>query len=279
MIDPPMSVGFIGLGSQGGPMAHALIDAGWDTNLWARRLECLDPYLGIASFAKSPKQLAERSDVICICVRDDADVQDVMLRDDGILAGIRPESIVAIHSTISPSTCIQLGARCADMGAALLDAPVSGGGAAATDRELLVMVGGEVATFQRARPIFSAFGDPILFLGPLGMGQFAKLVNNLLFTASISLAHQAVQLGLSLGLDAEALINTLQHGSSRSFALDTYAGFRSGFEGPSPSVRFVAGLLHKDIDLFERLINERNAESGSLIEIAAQLLRTLGQPL
>ena len=113
-----------------------------------------------------------------------------------------------------------------------------------------MMVGADHAVFRQALPILSTFGNPVRHLGPLGSGQLAKLVNNLLFISGISLAHDATELGSALGLDPEALIEVLGFGSARSFALSTYAGLRaSGFSPDAPGASMVARLLRKDVDI------------------------------
>jgi 3-hydroxyisobutyrate dehydrogenase len=270
-----LRVGFIGLGSQGGPMAQAIINRGFTTTLWARRPETVLPFEGSAGLARSPAALAAEVDLVGICVLTDDDVEQVTLGPDGLIGGLRPGTIVAIHSTVSPSTCTRIAVALADTGAEVIDAPVSGGGPAAAGRQLLVMVGGELSTFERAQPVFAAFGEPIIHLGPLGAGQTAKLVNNLLFTSTLSLVHQAVELGATLGVEAAALVTSLQHGSSRSFALDLYASMRHGYGDPTSPVAGVAALLAKDVGLVEGLIAEHGADGALLTAAAVNALRQM----
>src|SRR5262249_34507570 len=127
-----MRVGFIGLGSQGGPMARRIIDAGYETTLWARRPATLEPFAGTpAKVAASGAELAAASDLVCVCVFTDDDVEEVITGEDGILSGIAEGGVIAVHSTIHPDTCHRLAARAAEQGVSLIDVPVSGGGAAA----------------------------------------------------------------------------------------------------------------------------------------------------
>ncbi len=278
------TVGFIGLGSQGGPMAAAVIADGFDTILWARREESLAPYRGSASFAGSPAELAAQSDVIGVCVLSDEDVDDVVLREDGVLAGVREGAVMAVHSTTHPETCIRLSTALTGRGAHVLDAPVSGGGAAASERRLLVMVGGDSAVFELVLPVLSSFGNPVLHLGPVGAGQVAKLVNNLLLTANLSLADEALRLGSALGLEDDALVVALQHGSSRSFGLDMYSGLRRSFGGSSDGIRTVAALLGKDVGLMGRLTADSAVDAGPLLGPARRVLEAMvggdqGDPL
>jgi 3-hydroxyisobutyrate dehydrogenase len=154
---------------------------------------------------------------------------------------------------------------------------VSGGGQAAREHRLLVMVGGDQSTYESVLPVLSTFGDPVVFLGTLGSGQLAKLVNNLLLTANLSLAHQAVQLGRSLGVDEDALVGLLRHGSGRSFGMEMYTGLRADFESRSQAVRAVAQLLRKDVELADRLVAERSLDAGLLTGAAHQVLAAMGQ--
>ena len=262
------TVGFIGLGSQGAPMAHALIDAGYDTVLWARRPESLEPFADTARIASHPAELAELADVVGICVLNDDDVVEVALRPNGLLAGITPGTTVLIHSTVHPITCRQLGDRFSERRAHVLDAPVSGGGEAARARRLLVMVGGDHDIYTAVAPVLSAFGDPVVHVGGLGSGQLAKLCNNLLFTATLGLAHETAELAGVLGVDANALMSILQHASGRSFAVQMYAGLLGGLRPPSARVRTIAELLGKDVALAKELAD--NANRGDLLMTAAQ---------
>jgi 3-hydroxyisobutyrate dehydrogenase len=261
-------------------MAQRIIDAGYPTVLWARRAETLAPFASTAArTAGSPADLAAQADIVAICVVDDDDVSDVIQRPDGVAAGLRPGAVVAIHSTIHPESCVRLGEALAAVGVSLIDAPVSGGGRAAAEGRLLVMVGGDEPAFERALPVLSTFGDPVRLLGPLGSGQLAKLVNNLLFTAGLSLAHDAVELGSALGLDVAALTAVLGSGSARSFALDTYTGLRqAGLSAGTPGPDSVARLLRKDVDIAGALAVARSAPVGRLVEVADELLALLGRP-
>jgi 3-hydroxyisobutyrate dehydrogenase len=253
-------------------MAQAIIDRGFTTTLWARRPETVLPFKDSASVASTPAALAAEVDMVGICVLTDTDVEQVTLGPDGLIEGLRPGTIVAIHSTVHPSTCTRIASALADTGAEVIDAPVSGGGPAAAAHQLLVMVGGEPTTFERAQPVFAAFGEPIVHLGPLGAGETAKLVNNLLLTSTLALVHQAVELGATLGVEAGALVTSLQHGSSRSFALDMYANMRHGFGDPTSPVAGVAALLAKDVRLVEDLIAETGANGAQLTAAANDVL-------
>jgi 3-hydroxyisobutyrate dehydrogenase len=271
-------VGFIGLGNQGAPMALAVLDAGYDLVVWARREQTLDPFRGRAAIASSPADLAQHCDIVLLCVRKDEDVNDVVYREDGLLAGARTGTVLVVHSTTHPETCKDLEAQCRAVGVLLLEAPVSGGGSAASEGNLLVMAGGDELAFHRALPVISTFGDPVVHLGPTGTGQTAKLVNNVLFTANLSTAHEAMSLGREFGLEPEALARVLQHGSSRSFALDVYAGVRSSVGDPARTDP-IASLLSKDVALAHQLAVQSELDSEWIFKVTERILDVMQYPL
>jgi 3-hydroxyisobutyrate dehydrogenase len=215
-----LRAGFIGLGSQGAPMARRITEAGFPLTLWARRPLTLEAFADTAAkTASTLAELAASSDVIGLCVRDDNDIREVTSGDDGILAGVTAGSIIAVHSTVHPDTVRELSALAAQKGAFVVDAPVSGGQPAASVGRLLVMVGGAEEHVERARPVFATYGDPVVHLGPLGAGQITKLLNNTLFTAHLAVGASLLRLGRDLAVDPAQLAEVLGHGSGQSFAL------------------------------------------------------------
>jgi 3-hydroxyisobutyrate dehydrogenase len=258
---PRIRVGFIGLGSQGAPIARRIIDGGFPVTLWARRRATLEPFATApAAVAGSPARLAAASDLVCLCVRDDADVEAVASGPDGILAGLRAGGVIAVHSTVHPDTCRRLAERAAAVGAHVADAAVSGGSPAAEAGRLLVMVGGDDATVARCRPVFETYGDPVVHLGPLGSGQLAKLLNNAAFTAHLGVAASLLSLGRALSVDPARLAEVIVHGSGRSFALERVAA--AG--GTLDRIAGHAGhLLDKDIRLVIDLVNAADARTGN----------------
>jgi 3-hydroxyisobutyrate dehydrogenase len=245
-----MRVGFIGLGSQGAPMAQRIIDAGYPVVLWARRPETLKPFLiTSAAVADSPAGLASSSDVVCICVVNDDDVSEVVT---GVLPGLAAGSVIAVHSTVHPATCHRLASVAAERGVRLIDAPVSGGAPAAQAGRLLLMAGGDASVVESCRPVFATFADPVVHLGPVGSGQVAKLLNNLLFTANLATAASTLTLARSLDVDPVRLAEAISHGSGASFALDRIAS--AG--GTLDRIAAHAGpLLRKDVQLAADIAN------------------------
>ncbi len=260
-----MRVGFIGLGSQGGAMARRIVEGGFPTTLWARRAASLEPYADTAAeIADSPAALAAASDLVCLCVVGDDDVREVATGPDGVLAAMAAGSILAVHSTVHPDTCRALAELAAPLDISVIDAPVSGGGPAASAGKLLVMVGGAKEAVERARPVFETYASPVVHLGEIGSGQSAKLLNNLLFTANLATAHGALRLGADLGLDPGRLGEVITHGTADSFAL----GRIVAAGGTLDRLAAHAGdLLRKDVGLVAALAEAAGLTPG--IELGA----------
>jgi len=261
-------------------MARRIIAAGYPVTLWARRPASLEPFAGTgAAVAGSAAELAAASDVICVCVLGDADVEEVVAGEGGVLAGLGAGSVVAVHSTVHPDTCRRLGAAVRERGAELIDAPVSGGGPAADQGRLLVMAGGPAAAVEFCRPVLAAFGDPVLHLGPLGSGQVAKLINNVLFTANLGTAASALALGQALGLGPGRLAEVISRGSAASFALDRIAAAGGTLE---PMAARAGPLLGKDVSLVAALADAAAVlagagPAGAVLAAADAALELMGQ--
>lgn len=263
-------MGFVGLGSQGGPMARRIIEDGFPTTLWARRRESLEPYDGTgAACAADRRALGAASDVLCLCVIGDADVDEVLRGDDGALAGMAPGGIVMIHSTVHPDTCRRLQADFANLH--FVDAPVSGGGHKAAAKELLVMVGGEEEVVDRCRPVLNTFANPLIRLGALGAGQAAKLLNNSLFTAHLGLAANTFAIAGGLGVDLDALAKVLTAGSGRSYAAEVIAN--SG-HNLAVMAQLAGPLLAKDVGILADVVGRQPSE---LLEAATSTISAMAQ--
>ena len=269
-----MRVGFIGLGSQGGPMARRIVEAGYETTLWARRPATLEPFADTAAkFAESPAELAAASDLVCLCVVGDADIAEITDGEQGLLAAMQPGGVIAVHSTVHPNTCRELAEKVRDKGISVIDAPVSGGGAAASEGRLLVMVGGDTDVVERCRPVFETYADPVVHLGDLGSGQTTKLLNNLLFTANLGTAATALSLADALGVSPDRLTEVIARSSGNSFALNALGG-----AGGLERLAGLAGtLLQKDVRLVVDLADRAAANSGVVLDAADATLALMGK--
>ena len=267
-------VGFIGLGSQGAGMAQRMVLQGIEVTLWARRPETLEQFGPHATVAEHPRALGEASDIVGICVTDGTAVREVTLGPTGVLAGMAPGSILALHSTIGTDDCWAIADAAAATGVRVIDAPVSGGGAAAVAGRLTVYVGGPADAVADARPVLESYGDPVLYLGPLGSGLRTKFLNNALVAAHFALAHDALALGGALGLDVDALGDALRHGSGRSFSLEVFVGLKT-FDAIADQV---GPIMAKDVDLFARETSGGGPERAVLLDSADRFLALLDHP-
>jgi 3-hydroxyisobutyrate dehydrogenase len=263
-----VNVGFVGLGMQGGPIASRIIDAGFPTTLWARRPETLEPFATQdVQVAGSLAELGAVSDLVGVCVFDDADVEEVVAGPGGLLSAMRPGSIVAIHSTVNPETPQAMAVAAEPRHVHVLDAPVSGSAQAALERRLFVMVGGDEAVLDLARPVFSAFADPVLYVGAVGTGQLVKLVNNVVLTANWSVVLDAFALGNGFGVSSEMILEVLRHGTASSRSLWLLPDVASLHTLPTR----VRPLLGKDSEIAFGVARRTGAPIGLLEEIIHHL--------
>jgi 3-hydroxyisobutyrate dehydrogenase len=267
-------IGFIGLGTMGGGMARNLLAKGHALTVWNRSPERLTPLLADgATPARSPADLASRSDLVMVCVSDTPDVEQVALGPDGVLAGISPGSLVIDHSSISPAATRRLAEATTAGGAHWLDAPVSGGSEGAARGTLSIMVGGDPAQLERARPYLAAYGTTITHVGPSGAGQLAKIVNQILVVVTQQGVGEALLLAQAGGLDLGATIDAVKGGAAGSWMLAN--------RGPQMARRdwrpgFTIDLQQKDL----RLALEAADELGVPLPATAlvfQLYRGLQQ--
>lgn len=249
-------------------MARRIIEDGFPTTLWARRPESLEPYDGTgAAYAADRRALGAASDILCLCVIGDTDVDEILRGDEGALAGMAPDGIVVIHSTVRPDTCRRLQADFTDLH--FVDAPVSGGGHMAAAKTLLVMVGGDDEVVERCRAVFDTFANPLVHLGGLGARQAAKLLNNSLFTAHLGLAASTFCVAGSLGVDLDALTKVLSTGSGRSYAGEVIAN--SG-HSLSLMAELAGPLLAKDVGILADLVGHNSPE---LLQVAEATINAM----
>src|ERR671911_854220 len=206
-------VGFIGLGIMGGPMARNLMEAGYELTVHNRSPEKAEE-LGEAgaTVAATPGEAAQNSDVVITMLPDSPQVREVVAGEDGVLEGITEGSLVIDMSTISPVVTEELSEALMEKGASMLDAPVSGGDVGAIEGTLSIMVGGEEADFQRARPLFEAMGKTITHVGPTGAGQVTKAANQVVVALTIEAVSEALVLGSAGGVSPEKILDVLSGG-------------------------------------------------------------------
>jgi 3-hydroxyisobutyrate dehydrogenase-like beta-hydroxyacid dehydrogenase len=226
-----VNVGFIGLGKMGKRMSRNLLAAGFSLTVHNRSRAAVEELAALGAHpANSPAEVAQASDIILTCLTNTSSVEDVYFGSNGLMSAARPGQIFVDHSTVSPTTSKQCAVAATAKGAAFLDAPVSGGPAGAEAATLTIMVGGDQATFDRARPIFEAMGKNIRLVGPLGAGSSIKLVNQLLAAINAAGLVEGMVMGVKAGADPRAMLDVL----------------RTSFGGSAILARNVPMMLERD---------------------------------
>ena len=218
-----MRIGFIGLGFQGKPLARNLVGAGYPLTLFDVRSEPVAELCELgASAAASPAEVAAASDLVIICVVDDAQVMAVLAGTSGILTAARPGMIVAIHSTILPET-MRLAARLAEAkGVALVDAPVSGSAKGAEEKTMSYMVGGSAAAVEACLPVFRVSGPSVTLTGDVGSATVAKIAHQLVCCVNMMAVAEGLRLGTAAGVSRGVLLEVFHAGFAQSRAADLW---------------------------------------------------------
>ena len=255
------TVGWVGIGDQGGPMATKVLEAGYSLAVWARNPDKAQRLAEAgAKVVGDVVELGQLSQVVELCVLDDVGVEEVLILR-GLLRSLAPGSVVLVHSTVSPTTCIRLASEAADGGVSLLDAPVSGGGEAARLGKLSVMVGGDLNAFLRVEPIVRSFGEPVRHVGPVGCAQALKIINNGLFVANLGNAWNALALAERFGVPRDIGKEVLGASSGRSIALKMMDSLILDTEWG----RHSRGVLARDVELLGQAIADASIDEASLL--------------
>ena len=241
------TVGFIGLGIMGRPMAKNLLKAGYPLLVHSRSQGPVEELVAAgAKRASSAREVAGQTDVLITMLPNSPDVEQVALGPDGIVEGARKGLLYLDMSTISPLVSQKVGAALAAKGVRMLDAPVSGGEKGAIDAALSIMVGGEGGDFEAALPIFQAMGKTITHLGPLGAGGFTKLANQVIVAVNLTALGEALTLAKKAGLDRALTLKALGGGLAGSRCLEQKTpNYVSGTYNPG----FKVDLHFKDLGL------------------------------
>jgi 3-hydroxyisobutyrate dehydrogenase-like beta-hydroxyacid dehydrogenase len=240
-------LGFIGLGAMGTPMARNLLKAGHRVTVFARRKQAMEPLLADgAQGAASPADVASQSSIVFTMVSDTTAVEEVVLGKHGVREGARPRSVLIDHTTIAPAATRAIAAQLKARDIAMLDAPVSGGVAAAGTGTLSVMVGGEEPVFDACKPILGCVGQTIVYIGASGAGQIAKACNQICTIVNQEAAAEAMLLAEKCGVDPLKVQEVLMAGfaASRMLGLQAPKMIARNFEGKVES-----RLHHKDIHI------------------------------
>jgi 3-hydroxyisobutyrate dehydrogenase-like beta-hydroxyacid dehydrogenase len=240
-------IGFIGLGIMGRGMAANILRAGYPLTVWNRtpaRTEAL--VARGATAADSPAAVAAASEIIITCVSDTPDVTAVVLGEKGVIEGIQPGALLIDMSTISPQATRQIAAQIEGRGAAMLDAPISGGSEGAEKGTLSIMIGGAADQVSRALPLLQTMGKTITHVGEQGAGQTVKLVNQIIVVGTMLAVGEGLLFAQAGGLDLEKTLAAISQGAAGSWMLSN--------RGPQVLVRdwrpgFTIDLQQKDLRL------------------------------
>lgn len=205
---PPAAIGFIGLGNIGAAMAQRLLDRTEPLLVHDVRPEATLPFVEKGARSVSLDELARECGVISVVVLTDGQVRDVVA---ALLEHAAEGTVIAVHSTIEPHTAAELAEQAAAHGVHVLDAPVSGGALGAAEGRLAVMVGGDRGAYETAKPVFRAWAEVVVHLGPAGAGTRCKLARNLLTFAGFAAAAEASRLAEAAGIDLRKLAAVVRH--------------------------------------------------------------------
>jgi 2-hydroxy-3-oxopropionate reductase len=252
------TVGVIGLGLMGKPMANNLLKSGFPVVVWNRTAARAQDLVNEgAKLAESPRETANLADVLITIVSDPPALEEVLWGASGAMEGLRRGSVYIDSSTISPDLARRAAAGCAERGVDFLDAPVTGGDWGAKKGELVFMIGGKTEVLERVKPVLEVLGKKFFLLGPNGAGQTVKLAMNLILALEVEALAEALALVTSAGVTGERLIEVMQSSMARAGVLDVKAPNMLKNEYP-PS--FPLRLMHKDMRLALELARQKGLD-------------------
>jgi len=252
-----MRIGFIGLGNMGGPMALNLLKAGHTLVVNDIRREMAAPHLRQgATWADTPRAVAEQSELVFTSLPGPREVEAVVLGEQGIIEGAAPGTIYADLSTSSATLIRRIHGVFGQKGIHVLDAPVSGGASGARRGSLAVLVGGDEALYNQIKPVLDAIGDKVSYMGEIGCGTIAKLVHNMVSLCSRVAIAEGLTLGVKAGVSARALLEAIQRGSFGQGRVLKETIPDGVFKGDFDTVSFALKLSRKDLGLATDLAKE-----------------------
>jgi 2-hydroxy-3-oxopropionate reductase len=257
------NVAFIGLGIMGSPMAVHLQNAGFAVRGYNKHRDTSGPL--VAAGGRKATSIADAvadAEIVAVMVPDSPDVQEVLLGEGGVFDTAKPGTLVIDFSSIRPDVTAELGATAREKGLRLLDAPVSGGEAGAKNAALSIMVGGEAADFDAARPVFDAVGKTIVHVGPNGAGQTVKAANQLIVGTHIQVLAEALVFLEAYGVDTAAALDVLGGGLAGSKVLEQK---RQNMLDRSFQPGFRIDLHHKDMGI----VTSAAREAGVVLPVGA----------
>lgn len=219
------TVAFIGLGTMGFPMAGHLARAGHQVTVFNRTQSVAEAWAKNYSgrTAATPAEAARGAGFVFVCVGNDHDLRQVVLGEDGAFAGMNPDAVLTDHTTASAKIARELASLAREGGIHFLDAPVSGGQSGAENGALTIMVGGDEAPFEKARPVIEAYAKAVTLMGPSGSGQLTKMVNQICIAGLIQGLAEGLNFAAKAGLDAKLAVDVISKGAAQSWQMDNRA--------------------------------------------------------
>ena len=273
------TIGFIGLGQMGSQMVECLQNNGYDLVVMGRKKSATDPVISRGGRAvESPKELAEASDVIMLCVTTSEVVESLVYGDEGILAGIKQGSVLIDYGTSIPSSTQKIGVDLSKKGAGMTDAPLGRTPAHARDGLLNIMAAGERNIFDKVKTILEVQGENVFYLGDLGAGHVTKLINNFMGMTTVCAMSQAFAIAQRAGVDCAQLYDIMSSGPSNS----PFMAFckKYAVDGVS-DLGFSIENAHKDVNYFLDLTKNLGARSeiaeGTANNLSAAVAAGLGE--
>jgi 3-hydroxyisobutyrate dehydrogenase len=263
-----MKIAFLGMGTMGAPMALNLLGAGHELTVYNRTEGRTGPLAERgARVARTPADAARDVEVLVSCVSDTPDVEAVLQGDpDGAIHGLTRGGLVVDCSTISPAMTRQIAGRLAERGIGFVDAPVSGGSEGAVRGTLAIMCGGSEGDFTRARPVLEAMGAAITHVGPVGSGQVAKAVNQVVIAGTYQSVAEGLVLAARAGVDPERVTAAIRGGAAASWVLENRAGNMLRDEYP---LGFRLRLHRKDLGIALETAHVAGVELPTAAYVAA----------
>jgi len=248
-------LGFIGLGAMGQPMSRRLLEAGFHLAVYDLKAEAVEALVQIgAEAASSAKEVAERCRKVITIVPNSEAVEQVVFGPEGFLEGAKGGDVLIEMTSAYPPSTLKIHQALSAKGLSMIDAPVSGGVVGAVAGTLSIMVGGDEAIFEVCRPILSAVGKNLFYMGGIGSGHAVKAINNFLSATSLAATSEALILATKLGLSPQRVVEVLQVSTGRSYSTEFKVPkfvlprtFNSGF---------AMDLMYKDIDTVTRMARE-----------------------
>ena len=262
------TIGLIGVGNMGMPVARRLVGAGYAISVFARRPEVIAESKNLgASIVGSISDVGSTSEVVIVNVFSDDQVREVALGPDGVVAHMRAGSTLVNHTTGRPSTIEAVAEAGASRGVRILDGAMSGGPHDIDAGKLTLLVGGDIAALEELRPVFESYSDPILHVGRVGDAQKVKLLNNALFGAQVALVARIEAAALELDIDASRVLGAIHACSGDSYALTTALMIGSAAQ----LVEAAARWIEKDVAVCADVAAELGLDLGPVLATARQV--------